>query len=197
MLGTDPEFMFHVEDSRPGRYSGMMPAKFALQRLSHMGDKRIKTKEDGTMYLDSPFGTAFADGASWEINPFASSITHDLVENIGGLLNISRNLQKQLTTNNKDISMLMQPSVPLDVKMLAKWGDPSLAEFGCDPDKSIHPRLIDPRNIDAETHPWRYNGAHIHFGLDNIANGEVTSDEFFADNGDNVYKFILVCDATV
>lgn len=193
-LGTDPEFTWNIQDTRPGRYTGMLPASFVLSRLERQGNLAIY-KKDGKKYMLGSTGIMFADGASWELNPDASNSPNILVENIKDLLQTTQIVQNSLTTMDKELTLLMQPSVPLDVTMLGIWGDPELAEFGCDPDKSIHPRIVNPAEINAAEHPWRYNGGHIHFGPSFITEHNV--EEVFSDGGENIYKFILLCDATI
>ena len=88
-LGTDPEFTWHMRDTRPGRYTGMLPASFVLSRLERQG-KSIIFEKDNKKYLAGNKGVMFADGASWELNPDASKSPSTLANNIKDLLKITQ-----------------------------------------------------------------------------------------------------------
>lgn len=201
-VGSDPEVMMMINDRRPGRYCGMLPAKFVLAQLevvsNMINDKIIKDGRVKSPAMNTQYGKVFADGASWEINPLPGT-PEEVTNNITGLLGYTKKAIDLCKTDYIDLELAITPSVPLDISMLDKWDDPDLTEFGCDPDKSIHPRIINPAKIDAAKHPWRYCGAHIHFGLDRFLddiNFIGHPSEFFM-NWENLYTFNIICDATI
>lgn len=186
-LGCDPEVMFMLKDRRPGKYSGMIPASFILNRTKAIIPDMINHIIKETPAIRSSAGDIFADGASWELNPKPGDVK-EIIENIKSLLRTTSIIQNLCETEFITVKMDISPSIPLDINMLRVWGDPSLAEFGCDPDKSVHPREVNPSCINAPTHPFRYCGGHIHFGY---------APEVFKEDGDFLYKFILLADATI
>lgn len=105
--------------------------------------------------ISYPEGDLYVDGAALEFQPNPSPDPAQVVANLLGLLEKS----KLLT----DLEVSIVPEMPIDLEWCRKI--PELAVFGCDPDDSVWGEECIPGTIDAETHPWRYAGFHIHLGL--------------------------------
>lgn len=136
MIGTDPE-LFFTEDGQ------VYPAKMAFIGAG------IEPP------LMSMFGKLIVDGAAIELNPQPGT-PEDLVLNMQDLLNTAVTEIESKIPQRLDIKSVL----PIDLGWAQK--DASLAEFGCDPDRSIWGRESRPDTINAATHPYRYAGFHVH-----------------------------------
>ena len=183
-LGCDPETVWMMSGTG---YEGMLPAGMILDRLAKEDHPLITGSYKGYACIETQHGLIFADGASWELNPHAGNVPV-LMDNLKGLLETSLQVKRELSRDGKYIDMRVVPSQNFHLEMLAIWNDDQLMQFGCDPDKSIWPREVNPSNVDAATHPMRYFGGHIHLGypVENPA-------EFYADM-DNIQRMIVLAD---
>jgi len=137
-LGADPEMFFSVEGQ-------VLPAGVIFDK--HYIEHTLVT----------PSGSLYVDGAALELQPLPDPTPAQLTKNIKELLVLAQMLFGDLA------EIIIEPQVPFDLKWAKR--DKQLAVFGCDPDKSAwgEKRALD--KIDVPNHPWRYAGAHIHFGL--------------------------------
>lgn len=186
-IGCDPEFAWRVESNNYTRYKGILPARMILDRLQTISPEMLNHSIKGAPAIKTEHGAIFPDGISWEINPNPGT-PDEVLENIKGLFTTTQHVKKLCSTDNATLDFHIVPSMDLDTSMLAIWGDPTLTEFGCDPDKSIWPREVNPSDIDAATHPYRYFGAHIHFGF------PVENPGVFYQDADNIKRMILLAD---
>lgn len=106
--------------------------------------------------LHSMWGNLYVDGAALELQPDPSADYNQVVDNL-------RDLLKMSISTSEGIPIAIEPVMPIDLKWCEK--DKKLAVFGCDPDQSAWGEECKPTQIDASTHPFRYGGCHLHFGL--------------------------------
>lgn len=161
IIGADPEVVVVLKNDK---YEGMFPARFVLERAAAYGCSSVNHKVKDLPAIRTYGGVVFPDGASWELNPRPSWSPRYLVDNIKNLFHVSLDILDRLSVGGRKLDLWTKPSIKFDTEMLELWGDPSIAVFGCDPDKSIHPREVDPSCIDASQHQYRYFGGHIHLG---------------------------------
>ena len=185
IIGCDPETIWRMMGTG---YTGMLPAGMILDRLAKEDNPMITGSYKGYACIETEHGLIFADGASWELNPNPGNVP-TVLDNLQGLLETSYQVKQDLSRSDRRIRMLVTPSLGFDLEMLAIWNDEQLMQFGCDPDKSIWPRDVDPSKVDAAKHSVRYFGGHIHLGypVENPA-------EFYADMK-NIKRMIVLADA--
>lgn len=157
-IGADPELFVMCSSVD---YQGVLPAAFLLERAEALGLTNAEYKDHPAINL--PEGKLIVDGISLELNPNPGT-PKEVTKNIAALLAHVDELGKKITTSKMMLDFAIRPSVTFNTAMLDVWGDPQLAVFGCDPDKSIYERVVDPSKVDAPVHPYRYAGGHIHLG---------------------------------
>lgn len=139
-IGCDPEFIIRDPDGKPTPAYKFFPPK----------EQKIKVYD----------GALFRDGFALEINAFPSTCIALMEEN-------ARNVLKSaLGRLPEGYTLDAAPTVEVDPEEAS--GDaapPDTKTFGCSPatDAYTGQQLIPP--IDAVSHPFRYAGGHIHFGL--------------------------------
>lgn len=186
-IGCDPEFAWHIESHNYTKYRGILPARMVLEQLQVVSPEMVNHSIKGAPAIKTEHGAIFPDGISWEINPNPGT-PKEVLDNIEGLFTTTQHVKKLCSTKDAKLSFHIAPSMHLDTSMLHVWGDPTLTEFGCDPDESIWPREVNPSDIDAATHSYRYFGAHIHFGF------PTENPRVFYRDADNIKRMILLAD---
>jgi hypothetical protein len=192
-VGADPEVFISMQGVYAGQpYSGIIPAAIAFDILKE-SDFKVNATHKKYPAIKLSAGKLIVDGISLELNPVEGSVAR-LVSNTRELMqHVARMLENmRYNTSDSNFEMYIRPVSPLDLKMLDIWNDPMLSMFGCDPDATIYgERDINPSNIDAKTHPWRYFGGHVHIEwlVSNVK-------KYFADP-ENLYRAAFTCDCTL
>lgn len=187
IIGCDPEVIWDMYGTS---YAGMLPAGIVLNRLQKVGNPMITGDYKGYPCIQTSHGLIFGDGAGWELNPNPGTVPQ-VVANIRELLATSQKVRQALSTVDRQIELKIVAAMRFSLEMLVVWGDEQLTQFGCDPDKSIWPRDVNPSDIHAVTHPFRYFGGHIHLGYP--LDGPV---EFYKDMN-NLKRMIALADGTI
>lgn len=137
-LGADPELFITDAEGAPVSAHNFYPYK----------PKKEKAE-----------GRAFRDGFVVELNPDVTSCRDVLVNNWQWEV---IKAQEKLPPG---FSFKARSAYPIDLGFLATAPD-DLKEFGCDPSFDAYKKGA-PKHpeVDAISHPWRYAGGHMHFGV--------------------------------
>ena len=139
-LGADPEFTFFDKNDRP------VPA----HRLG-FGDKQHKKTHGRT--------TAHRDGFNLEMNFTAPFTCRAFV------VEYMKPSLKQIEYDlPKGIKLRAKAAYEIDLQDLMSDAPEDVRVFGCEPAFDAYTGEATYIDIDAETHPWRYAGGHMHFG---------------------------------
>lgn len=98
------------------------------------------------------------DGLLLELNPEPDTCRE------GFLCNIQECLTDAYDRMPKSVRLLSIPGQHVALKVI-KSAHPRARIFGCDPDYEVYSGDIHHIDVDAENHPHRYGGGHIHLGV--------------------------------
>jgi hypothetical protein len=142
MFGTDPElFIVEAKSGKPVPAHRWFDDKYHPMPLAH-------------------FGKVFRDGFAVEINPtaiYCRAILND---------NINRCLEFVKGVIGPYYKVISRSRVKIDPDTLAD-APRDVLEFGCDPSANIYG--VEPINMSAVGHPYRYAGGHLHFSYPDLA----------------------------
>jgi len=142
-LGGDPEFF--IEDAKGTILNAdrFFPGKENPVLIAAKGEMKSKL---------------FFDGIQGEIAPAHSACREYLTNNIWQCFNRIYN------SIPEDHKMVLVPSAKINKKIIEN-ADPEARIFGCMPDFNAYTLSVNTTEMDASTHPYRYAGGHMHFGI--------------------------------
>lgn len=152
-LGGDPEFF--VGDSKRSILAAdkFFPGKHTPLVFDLYG------RDPDTVGFDSHTGLnkLFFDGIQAEVNPIPSYCRDVVIANMRTCLQAAQRIIK-------DHKIIIKPSVEVKKSVIME-ADPEARIFGCAPDFNAYTLTVNTPPMNAEKHPYRYSGGHMHFGL--------------------------------
>ena len=161
LIGTDPEY---------GIFD--LTSNFAYPPINLIRDKNVnalfnKKQPEHWIFsqLIKPKTLLHMDGSALELEITPSNNPKNLWDNIQCGIELIKNLLNPFD----DLEMSHLPTLPWDINKYTKEnvGDEviHLTRFGCDADLDAFDENKEQEEEDAEKHPFRYFGGHIHLGM--------------------------------
>lgn len=176
-LGTDPEFFIKDKDGkavsasevfgvkkepwRPGAPS--VPFYDGLGRLlyhQHEIDKKTGTYK----WRSATYGpnSIFRDGFVVEVNVAHTGCRETLAAEVAAAI---ADIKKRIKEVNEGYTLSSDPTVEVDLEYISKLPE-DVKMFGCDPSFNAYAEDEVRIELNGATHPFRYAGGHMHFGVD-------------------------------
>jgi hypothetical protein len=142
-MGGDPEFFISNSKGKILNADAFLPGK----------DKPLMVKAN-----DGRESKLFFDGIQAEMAVSFNVCREYLIDNI------KRCWKELLDHIPKGHKIVLKPSAKIQKSIIEK-ADPEARIFGCAPDFNAYTLSTNTPEMDASSHPFRYAGGHLHFGV--------------------------------